>query len=280
MGFFFWERAISRRPGGQPLVDLGLFRSPTFTWGVVLFAVLTLAMVGMLFIVPQYFQGVVGTSPEGSGIRLLPVVGGLLVGLLPARHLARKIGAKLTVATGFVVLGASFGLGATTTAASGEGFIATWMVIAGVGVGLTMATAASAALSELSEERAGVGSGVLQALKNTGAPLGTAILGSALSSAYVSHLALGGAPAALAAAARQSVFNGIAVAHTLKSAALLASVKAAFVHGMDVALVVSMGFAALGLVLALLFLPHHVLAEGAQPAPTALGGEADERLAF
>ena len=117
VGFFFWERALARRPGGQPLVDLGLFRSPAFTWGVVLFAVLTLAMVGMLFIVPQYFQGVVGTSPEGSGIRLLPVVGGLLVGLLPARHLARKIGAKLTVATGFVVLGASFGLGATTTAA-------------------------------------------------------------------------------------------------------------------------------------------------------------------
>jgi hypothetical protein len=93
-------------------------------------------------------------------------------------------------------------------------------------------------------------------------------------------LALGGAPAALAAAARQSVFNGIAVARTLKSAALLASVKAAFVHGMDVALVVSMGFAALGLVLALLFLPHDVLAEGPQPAPTALGGGPDERLAF
>jgi EmrB/QacA subfamily drug resistance transporter len=280
VAFFVWERALSRRPAGQPLVDLALFRSPAFTWGVVLFAVLTLAMIGMLFIAPQYFQGVVGTDPEGSGIRLLPVVGGLLAGLLPARQLAKRIGAKLTVATGFVVLAASFGLGATTSAASGEGFIATWMVIAGVGVGLTMATAASAALSELSEDRAGVGSGVLQALKNTGAPLGTAILGSALSSAYVSRLALGGVPPALAAAARQSVFSGIAVARTLKSAALLASVKAAFVHGMDVALLVSVGFAALGLVLALLFLPNHVLAEGTLPAPRALGGEQDERLAF
>lgn len=84
MGFFFWERLLEQHPGGQPLVDLSLFRSPSFTWGVVLFAVLTLSLIGLLFTMPQYFQGVIGTSPEGSGIRLLPVVGGMLVGLLPA----------------------------------------------------------------------------------------------------------------------------------------------------------------------------------------------------
>lgn len=44
------------------------------------------------------------------------------------------------------------------------------MTIAGVGTGLSVATTASAALGELTQERAGAGSGVLQALKNTGAP--------------------------------------------------------------------------------------------------------------
>lgn len=51
------------------------------------------------------------------------------------------------------------------------------------------------------------------------------------------------------------MFGGVAVARALKSASLLASVRAAFVHGMDVALLVSLGFAAAGIVLTLIFMP-------------------------
>jgi MFS transporter, DHA2 family, multidrug resistance protein len=255
VSFFFWERFLGGRPGGQALVDLSLFRSASFTWGVILFAVLTLALIGLLFTMPQYFQGVMGTSPEGSGVRLLPVVGGMLVGLLPAARIAKAIGAKLAVAAGFLVIGIGLGIGSTATLSSGEGFMATWMVIAGVGTGLTMATAASTALAELSKERAGVGSGVLQALKNTGAPLGSAILGSALISAYVSRLHLAGLAPVAAHAVRQSIFGGVFVAQALHSPTLLRSVRAAFVHGTDVALLVSMGFALVGLVLSLIFLP-------------------------
>jgi MFS transporter, DHA2 family, multidrug resistance protein len=257
VGFFFWEHLLGRHLAGEPLVDLSLFRSQAFTWGVILFAVLTLSLVGLLFTLPQYFQAVVGTSPEGSGVRLLPVIGGMMLGLAPAAQLAKRIGTKFTIALGFAIFGLGLGIGTTTSLASGAGFVALWMAVGGVGVGLTMATAASAALSELSEERAGVGSAVLQALKNTGAPLGSAILGSALSSAYVSRLHLAGLPAAVAASVRSSVFGGVAAADKLHSTTLLSSTRAAFVHGMDIALAVSIGFAALGLVLALAFLPRH-----------------------
>lgn len=255
LAFFWWEGFLGRRPGGQPLVDLSLFGSRSFTWGVILFTVLTLALIGLLFTMPQYFQGVVGTTPEGSGARLLPVVGGMLVGLLPAARVVKAIGAKLAASAGFLVLGAGLGLGATITLSSGQGFVAACTAVVGAGAGLTMATVASAALAELSEERAGVGSGVLQALKNTGAPLGSAILGSALISAYVSRLHLAGLPPATARTVRQSVFGGIAVAHALRSPALLASVRAAFMHGTDIAFLVSVGFALAGLALALAFLP-------------------------
>jgi MFS transporter, DHA2 family, multidrug resistance protein len=272
VAFFAWEHLLEERPGGQPLVDLSLFRSPSFTWGVIVFAVLTLALIGLLFTMPQYFQGVMGTSPEGSGVRLLPAVGGMMLGLLPAARVAKAIGAKFAVAAGFIVLSIGLAIGATATLSSGEAFVALWMAIAGIGTGLTMATAASAALAELSKDRAGVGSGVLQALKNTGAPLGTAILGSALISAYVSRLHLSGLPPSAAHAARQSVFGGIAVAHALGSTTLLTSVRAAFVHGADVALHVSMGFALLGLVLSLLFLPSHAHAP-AEVEEEASGGE-------
>jgi len=266
--FFFWERFLDRRPGGQPLLDLRLFGSPSFTWGVILYAVLTLALVGLLFEMPQYFQGVMGTSAEGSGVRLLPVVGGLLAGLAPAASAVKAAGARLTAAAGFAVFGIGVGIGATTTLSSGEGFVAAWLAIAGAGTGLTMVTVASAALAELSRERAGVGSGVLQALKNTGAPLGSAIVGSALTSAYISRLHLTGLPPAAVAAVRQSVFGGAAVARALHSPLLLISVHAAFVHGVDVALAVSAGFALAGLVLSLVFLPG-------RPRPPA---EAEEEL--
>ena len=219
---------------------------------------------------PQYFQGVMGTSPEGSGVRLLPAVGGMLVGLLPAARLAKAIGAKLAAAAGFLVLAAGLGLAATITLSSGEGFVAACTAIVGAGAGLTMATVASAALAELSEDRAGVGSGVLQALKNTGAPLGTAILGSALVSAYVSRLHLSGLSPAAARTVRQSIFGGVAVARALRSSSLLISVRAAFVHGTDVAFLVSVGFALVGLVLSLAFLPAR--ARPAVPAEEELAG--------
>jgi DHA2 family multidrug resistance protein-like MFS transporter len=258
VGFFAWEHALERRPDGQPLMDLSLFGSAAFTWGVILFTVLTLALVGLLFTLPQYFQGVMGTNAEGSGVRLLPIVGGLLVGVVPAAVIAKRVGAKLTVAAGFAILATGLALGATTTLGSGEGFNALCLSIAGIGVGLTMATTASAALAELSEERAGVGSAVLQALKNTGAPLGSAVLGSTLLAVYASHVDVSGLPAPAAPIVRQGVFQGIAVAHALKSPALLTSVRTAFVQGMDAALVVSVGFAVAGIVLALIFLPSRI----------------------
>src|SRR5262245_25817139 len=126
------------------------------------------------------------------------------------------------------------------------------MAVVGVGMGLTTATATSAALAELPEERSGIGSAVLQACNKTGAPLGTAILGSVLSSAYLARLDLPGLPAA----ARESVFGGVAVAQAAHSSALLQAVRGAFVHGMDVALLVSAAIAVAGALATLAFLPR------------------------
>lgn len=258
LGFFLWEHRLGQRPGGQPLVDLALFRSAALTWGVILLAILVLAMSGVLFTLPQYFQGVLGTDAMGSGVRLLSLVAGLVVGAVPADRVARLVGAKLTVALGFVLVAAGMLLGAATGVGSSDGFIAAWIALVGLGMGITFATAASAALSELPAERSGVGSAVMQALQKTGGPFGTAILGSVLSSVYQGQLHLVGLPAAVAQVARESLFGGLAVAQHLGSAPLLASVRAAFVQGMDVALVVSAGIAAAGFVLALVFLPGRV----------------------
>jgi MFS transporter, DHA2 family, multidrug resistance protein len=272
VGFFAWERQLTRRPAGRPLLDLTLFRSPSFTWGVILATLPVLAMLGILFTMPQYFQGVLGTNAMGSGLRLLPLVGGLMVGALPAALVVRFVGAKVAVASGFALLAVGLGLGSTMSVGSSGVFVATWMAVAGLGTGIAMATSMSAALVEVSEDKSGVGSGVLQAVNKTGGPLGIAVLGSVLSAGYLSRLNLAGLPAAAASAARQSVFGGVAVARQIHSTALLTSVQRAFVHGMDMALLVSAGIALAGVVLTVVFLPRANSQEASQP-----GSDSQER---
>ena len=253
--FFSWERRLGRRPDGRPLLDPDLLRSRSFTWGMLLMTTATMALVGVLFTLPQYFQGILGTDAMGSGLRFLPLMAGLAVGALPADRVAARIGARLAVAAGFALLAAGLLGGAMTRVSSGEGFLAAWLAVVGAGVGLAMATAVSGALVELPAERSGVGSAVLQAVKNVGTPLSVAIFGSVLSSGYQARLDLEGLPPAAAAAVRAGLFGGIAVANRLGLAPLLGSVRTAFVHGMDLALVISAAIALAGTVLALVFLP-------------------------
>ncbi|HEY1421062.1 MAG TPA: DHA2 family efflux MFS transporter permease subunit [Candidatus Dormibacteraeota bacterium] len=254
-GFFAWERRLTSRPGGRPLIELALFKSRGFTWGVILAALGGMSLFGIIFTMPQYSQGVLGLDPQGAGLRLLPVILGLVVGAVPADRIAAAIGPKLTVAAGFAITTGGLVVGATTAIGTSDWFSATWMAVVGFGMGIAFATAASAALKTVPSERSGVASALVQAMQKVGAPLGSAILGSVLASEYRSQLNLGGLPAGVAEPIRQSVFAGVAVAEKLHSPALLSSVRHAFVHGMDAAFLVSAGMAILGIVLALAFMP-------------------------
>jgi len=254
VAFFAWERYLTVRDR-RPLIDLSLFQSRGFTWGILLAALGGLALIGMIFTLPQYSQGVLGLNPQGAGFRLLPIIAGLVVGAVPADRFAQRVGAKVTVAVGFVITTAGLILGATTAAESSTWFVAAWTAVVGLGMGIGFATAASAALKTVPSEKSGVASALIQAIQKVGAPLGSAIFGSVLVTIYQSSLNLGGLPPAAADAAKRSVFAGVAVAARLHSPALLESVRHSFVQGMDAALVFSAGIAALAAVAALIFLP-------------------------
>jgi hypothetical protein len=86
------------------------------------------------------------------------------------------------------------------------------------------------------------------------------VLGSLLSAAYLDRLDVTGLPAAAAEIARDGVSGGVAVARQLDSAALLDSVHAAFIHGMNVALLACAALAVGGAVAAALRLPRHATA--------------------
>ena len=255
VGFFAWERRLAAQPHGRPLIDLALFRSRGFTWGTTLAALGGLALIGLVFTLPQYSQGVLGLDPEGAGVRLLPLIGGMIAGAVPADRLATWIGARVTVAIGFGITAAGLLVGATTAVDSSAWYVAGWMALVGFGMGIGFATAASAALKTVPGDKSGVASALIQAMQKVGAPLGSAIFGSVLVTVYQSSLHLAGLPAAAAEAARHSVFAGVTVAQTLHSAPLLDSVRHSFVEGMDAALLFSAAIAAVAMVAALVFLP-------------------------
>jgi len=267
-GFVAWERWLTRRAGSvRPLIELRLFRSRGFTWGTTLATLTSFAMFGIFFAMPQYFQEVQGTNAMGSGLRLLPMIGGMVIGMIGSTRLATPrrgsgeprpplASVKGLVTVGFTIMAAALAFGATTKTGSGTGFAAAWLAAFGLGLGLAMPQTMNAALSALSAERSGSGSALISALRQVGATIGVAVLGTVLGTVYSGHLLLHGLPTTAAAAARSSVVAGVGVAHALGSASLLHSVRTAFVQGMNTMLWVCAGIAVASAILALIFLPR------------------------
>ena len=273
--FVWWERFVTAR-GGQPLVDLPLFRLPGFRWGTILMTMVSFAMFGLMFTAPLYFQEVRGATPLGSGIRMLPLIGGMLVGMTAGSRLsaARKgpsgeplpplLNAKIAVAGGFGMMAAGLVIGAFTGLSSSMGFAALWITLTGLGLGIAMPSAMNAAVAPLTGERSGSGSALISAVRQVGATIGVAVLGTVLSNGYASQLNLGALPESVASAVKSSVAGGVAVAKQLGSSALLDEVRSAFIHGMDIMLWTCCGIAVASALLALAFLPRR--SGQAQPA--------------
>jgi len=293
-GFVAWERVI-RRTSALPLVDLDLFRSRGFTWGTCLATLVQFALFGLTFAMPQFFLDVKGLDSLASGIRMLPMIGGLAVGLGVGQRLQTPrtsrdgaigrppVSARVVGASGFAIMAVALAVGTATTAASGTGFVSGWFAVTGLGLGLAMPTMLNVALSALSPERSGSGSAVMTAGRQVGGTIGVAVLGTVLSTIYRSRLSVPGVPPPAATAARSSVGTGAAVAKQLHSPELLSAVHAAYASGVDVMLWVCAGIAIAAAVLAALFVPRQAAgvpaadrelpaADGGLPAGVA-GGE-------
>ncbi len=233
-----------------PLIDLSLFGSRGFTWGTIFATAVNFAMFGLFFVVPQYFQAVLGVDALGSGLRLLPLIGGLLVGARVADRIAKHLGSGTVLSIGFTLLTGGLIAGATTTVGTGYGFTATWVAVVGAGMGCVLPTAMGVAIDELSVQRAGSGSALIQALRQAGGTIGVAILGTVLNTAYQSALGeLDRAPFST------GVMQGVGAAMQVGQPQLVGSVQDAFVHGMSVTLLVSAAICAAGAVVAVNRMP-------------------------
>jgi MFS transporter, DHA2 family, multidrug resistance protein len=249
-GFVAWQRRTS-----APLVDLALFRNRSFTGGALLATVASFGMLGLLFALPQYFSAVGGHDAFGTGLRLLPVIGGLLVGSRLADRLVGVAGTRIVITLGLTLIATALFAGARTGPATGYGYVAVWVSAAGLGLGLTLPPSMDAALGALTPATSGVGNALLQAMRQVGGAIGVAVLGTVLNGGYRDRVDVAALPGPVADAVRDSASSGVGVAAGLGDRDLLGSVQAAFTHGMDMSLVVSGVIAVAGAVLALVLLP-------------------------
>ncbi len=282
--FAVWERLVSR-PGRAPrpilpLVDLKLFGSAGFTWGTILSTLVSFALFGLVFAMPQYFLDVRGLDSLGAGLRMLPMIGGLALGLFGGQRLqtprrrhagaaadsAPPVSPKLLVTVGFAIMAAALAVGAGTTVGSSTAFAAIWFAVTGFGLGVAMPTALNAAIGALLPARSGSGSALITAMRQVGGTIGVAVLGTILATVYRSHLHLAGLPAAATGAIRKSVAAGVATAQAAGSHQLLDAVRVAYVHGLDVMLWVCSGIAIVSALLALAFLPGRPVPQVGQVA--------------
>src|SRR6266540_4137994 len=122
--FVAWERRTA-----QPMIDLTLFARPRFLWGTVAMTVASFGLFGLLFVLPQYLQAVQGNDALGTGVRLLPMMAGLIVGARTSEKLGSRFGGRVPVAGGLLVIAGGLAVGALTTVDSGYGFAALWLSV-------------------------------------------------------------------------------------------------------------------------------------------------------
>ena len=249
VAFVAWQR---RDRGLEPVVDPALWREPAFRWGGVTAAVASLAFFGAMFVVPQYLRGVLGSDALGTGLRSIPMVVGLLVGLRTTMALLPRFGSRNLGVAGFAIGAAGFVLGTRVTVDSGYAVTGVWTFVVGAGVGGALFCGQNAALGILPRERAASGSALIQALRQVGSVFGIAVLGALLNAVYRSGLPVAGTAAqaglssAEVAALGQNVSSGVAAAARSGSPGLEHVVQSAFVGGLAATMWVSVLVCLLG----------------------------------
>lgn len=235
MGIIF---AMVEQRVSHPMVELGLFRNASFTGAAIVALALHGGLYSLLFYLTLYLQNLLGFSPLGGGLRLLPLSGLVFLVSPLAGALSDKLGAKLIMAVGLAIAAAST-LALTVVSASDQQSdwlkILPALLLAGVASGLVSPLISTVAINTVDYNKAGMASGISGFCRQLGTAFGTALLGAVLTHQYngtlhdkIPHLAMTGMPAAQAAATRDQLTNGLIQAGTFIGSTGLRNPPAAF----------------------------------------------------
>ncbi|MFJ5213709.1 MFS transporter [Streptomyces sp. NPDC088354] len=196
----------------EPLVDIALFRHPSFTIAATALTLGSFVVFGYLYVDTFYLQEERGFSPLQTGLLLLPLSAGLVLGAPLSRRLSQRMGARFALAMGLGLMAVAFvgmvGLGAHTNV--------TWFMLEAFvlqfGFALVLSPGMTLASSSVPPQRAGAGSALLNTLRQLGSALGVAVLGSILWSHFAGGMdvRLANVPAGVREAASSSLTSALA----------------------------------------------------------------------
>ncbi|MBX7547023.1 MFS transporter [Streptomyces sp. tea 10] len=224
-GFVLWENVTA-----SPMVPLVLFKQRNFSGGSLSLALVQIGNGGLMLVLTQYLQFVLGYSPIKAGLAFLPLAVTAIIGNAGGVKLAAKTGNRVVILLGMLIMVSSFAVLTTVDAGSGFAVPAIALGLLGLGAGAAMPAAVGALMGTIPPEQAGVGSALNDTIQQAGTALGIAILGSLLASGYTDRM-----PADAPAPARESIAGAVATAHP----ALLHAAREAFASSMTTTFTVS-----------------------------------------
>lgn len=162
-----------------PMMPLGLFRHPVFSAVSFIGFLMNAAFYGATFLLSLYFQGPLGLSPFLTGLAFVPMTGLIALVNVVAGRIAARHGARLPMVSGLCLTVAGFAaLALRLNPATDYGDIWWTLLLIGCGTALTVPPMTAALLATVDRARAGIASGVLNSLRQTGGAIGVAVLGA------------------------------------------------------------------------------------------------------
>ena len=219
----------------NPMLDLRLFRSRTFTAGIVAATTFMFALSALLLLAAQWLQIVQGASPFEAGAAMLPVVLTVAVASPLAPLLASRVGARCVLGGGLALAG----VGYLTIFLAPSPLRYSWMAVAivllGTG-GSALSVGSTLIMSSAPRDKAGNAAALEETGYELGSVLGVAILGSIASATYRADVSSRAAGLGLrpdhVSAASESLAGAANVAHTTGSTELMALAGEAFTSAM------------------------------------------------
>ena len=233
-GFGIWERRVA-----EPMLDLSWFRDRRFTVGSATITLAFFGAFGVFFLATQYFQFVLGFSPLTAAFAQIPIALTLLVVAPRSSDLVDRHDHRRVVSTGLALMsGGVVGLSLLATPDASYWPLLPALVLVGAGLALTTAPSTGLIIQSLPLDRAGVGSAVNDTVREVGAALGVAILGSIVAAGYSSGLDTAGLGPEQAAIAEDSVGAAVQLARSAGLDGLAADARASFAEAFRVAMAV------------------------------------------
>lgn len=178
--FTWYERRLERR-GSEPLFEFGLFRFCSYRYGMITGLIVNLGEIGLLFAASLYLQGTKGLTAFDTGIALLPLAIMAFIGAPLAGSFSAKIGPKWIVTSGMVIeVVALLILWRAIQPDTATRTVALILGLYGLGLGLAIAQLTSLVLFDIPGPKAGIASGGNSTIRQVGAALGIAIIGTVL----------------------------------------------------------------------------------------------------